>query len=72
MYAIVKGDELKTSGTIEVTVANTALNEIAAKRYVIDSMPEAERGLHYKRKLSEFESRIPPLKFGRVYVEKMI
>ena len=71
MYAIVDGRELSQNGEIAVTVANTALNEIHAKRYVINSMPEAERGLHYKKKLAEFEARIPELRFGRVFIDKM-
>ncbi len=71
MQATVPAQELAKSGEIFVTVANTAVNEIRAKRYVIDSMPEAERGTHYMPKLSEFESRVPAIKLGRVFIEKL-
>ena len=72
MVAVVGSEHLKEHGELTVTVANTAVNEIAAKRYVIDSMPSAERGNHYMAKLSEFESRVPEFKLGKIYIEKFV
>ena len=71
IYAIVDGGALAEAGDITVTVANTALNEIAAKKYVIEAMPKAEQGEHYKKKLSAFEERKPEIRFGKVYIEKL-
>ena len=71
MEAFIDGKHLAQCGEMVITVANTALNEIHAKRYVIEAMPEAERGTHYKKKLGEFEKRVPEFKLGRVYVDKI-
>ena len=72
MEAIVDGGLLEKSGEMEITVANTALNEIHAKRYIIVSMPSAERGNHYMKKLAEFESRVPAFTVGTAFIEKMV
>ena len=71
MYVDIDGEKLQKDGKITVTVANTAVNEIAAKGYVIDAMPEAERGTHYMEKLAEFETRMPAISFGKVYIDKL-
>ena len=70
MEAILSGEHLSKSGEMEICVANTALNEIHAKKYVIDGMPEAERGMHYVPKLKKLEARVPEFKLGRVYIDK--
>ncbi|MBQ2875997.1 MAG: hypothetical protein IJE25_03215 [Clostridia bacterium] len=69
---IVDGSALEKDGKVRVTLANTAVNEIRAKQYIIDSMPKAERGTHYIPKLREFESRVPALSLGRIFIEKFV
>lgn len=69
MVAIVSGTDMKQSGEIEITVANTALNEIYAKMNVINSHPQAEVG-SYQYRMEPIESRRPPLRFGTVTIEK--
>lgn len=70
MTATVCGSELCMCGEIEITVANTALNEIYAKMDVIKSHPKAELG-SYDVHFARTESRRPELKFGRVFIEKL-
>ncbi|MBQ8528227.1 MAG: hypothetical protein IJ459_00670 [Clostridia bacterium] len=72
MYGVTGGASLSKNGKITVTVANTAVNEIYAKMHVIEAMPVAERGTHYMPKLSKFETRCPPIRFGKVYIEKIV
>ena len=71
MEAIIDGSLFEKSGELEITVANTAVNEIWAKHHIIDSMPSAERGNHYMKKLAEFESRVPEFKLGKVFIDKL-
>lgn len=70
MEKIIDGKELLAKGEIYITVANTALNEIKAKVHVHDSLPAAERGPYLER-LAVHEERVPKLKFGKVYIEKL-
>ena len=71
MEAIVDGASLRERGELEITVANTAVNEIRAKKHIIDGMPEAERGTHYMSKLAEFESRVPEFSLGEIFIDKL-
>ena len=71
MYATFDGAHLKKCGEIEITVANTAVNEIYAKMDLISSHPKAEVGA-YQNRLDVTESRRPPLKFGKVKIERLI
>ena len=70
MVAIVNGSELKKYGDIEITVSNTALNEIYAKMDVIKSHPQAEVGA-YDIRFAYTEARRPELKLGRFFIEKL-
>ena len=70
MYATLDGTYLKKSGEIEITVANTAANEIYAKMDVISSHPRAEVGA-YQQRLDVTECRRPQLKFGKIKIEKL-
>ena len=72
MYTIAKGEDLARLGEIEITVANTALDELHAKRDIFESFPIAEQGVVYFKKLAEFEKRVPKLKFGKAYIERLI
>ena len=70
MTAVISGAKLRQNGEIEVSVANTAVNEIFAKADVINSYPTAEVGLYQERQ-TEFEKRRPPLKVGYIKLEKL-
>ena len=70
MTATFDGSCLKRHGEIEITVANTAANEIYAKMDIIEMHPKAELG-NYQSRLDVTECRRPPLKFGRVIIEKI-
>ena len=70
MVGIVDGGQLDRVGKIEITVANTAADEVIAKDDVIMSYPTAEIGIGYRPRLEKFEKRRPVLRFGRVRIEK--
>ena len=70
MVATLDGASLKKCGDIEITVANTALNEIYAKMDVIKSHSKAEIGA-YDVRFAVTESRRPELKFGKAIIEKV-
>ena len=71
MTATIGGAEFEKCGEIEITVSNTAVNEIHAKTDVITAHPKAEFGAYVQR-LAYTESRHPELKFGKVFIEKLI
>ena len=68
---VVSGDMLDACGDIEVTVANTSLNEIKATEKLMENLPRAERGPYLER-LAVHEERVPKLKFGKVIIEKLM
>ena len=70
MTAVICGAELEKCGEIEITVSNTAVNEIHAKADVITAHPKAEFGAYVQR-LAYTECRRPELRFGRVFIEKL-
>ena len=70
MEKIIEGSELARNGELLITVANTALNEIKAKGHIYDELPCAERGPYLDR-LAIHEERVPELRFGRVYIDKL-
>ncbi len=70
MEVIIDGADIPSSGKIEITVANTALDEIQAKAHLKKYYPEAELGPYLVR-IEEFEKRVPELKFGKVMLTKM-
>ena len=70
MYAYIPATALKKSGKITVAVSNTASNELIANHDVYASLPKAEVG-SYLPKMTVFESRMPELKFGKVFIEKI-
>ncbi len=70
MEKIIDGASIAHSGDVLVTVANTALNEIKAKEHVYLPLPAAERGPYLDR-LAVHEERVPELRFGRVYIDKL-
>ena len=71
MTFTVSGDVLKKCGTMTVTVANTAANEIVAKQDIINSHPKAEVGVYVERMIP-FEERRHPLRTGKIRIEKLI
>ena len=70
MRAIVDGSLLKKDGEIEITVANTALNEIKKAKSFRHFYPAAELGPYLVR-IEEFEENPPKLTFGQVFISKM-
>ena len=71
MRVTVDGGLLEKNGKLNLTVANTAANEILAKDDVINSHPKAEVGV-YVEKMVVFESRRHPLKTGKIVIEKLV
>ena len=67
MRAMVRG--LPQSGVLEVTVANTAANEVVARQDVIHGFPEAEIGPYNAISLP-FEQNAPAIRFGKLFIEK--
>ena len=67
---IIDGALLEKRGEMEITVSNSALNEIARQSHLKKFYPKAELGPYLVR-IEEFEKRIPPLRFGRVYLSKL-
>ncbi len=70
MTAIVDGGDLLQEGIIELTVANTAADEILAKRDVIAAFPAAEVGPYHEKSLT-FEQNCPALRCGKLHIEKL-
>ena len=70
MERIVDGEYLSELGEIEITVSNTSLNEIKAKEALLSELPRAERGPYIER-LAVHEERVAPLRFGKVFIEKL-
>jgi len=71
MRALIPAEKLVQKGRIEIIVANTAANEILAKQDVINSWPKEEVGPYHERQC-QFEVSRPPLRLGRVVLEKLI
>ena len=71
MSVTVPGKYLKRKGEIEITVANTAADEIVAKRSVIYQHPLAEVGDMYQKKMAEFEEKAAKLSIGTATIEKL-
>ena len=71
MYIELDGGLLEKRGILNLTVANTAANEVIAKNDVIVSHPKAEVG-NYHSRILVFEERRPPLKIGIVKIEKLV
>ena len=72
MSVTVPGRYLKKQGEIEITVANTAADEIVAKRELIHMHPIAELNPMYQQKMRVFEEAACGLKIGEAYIEKLI
>ncbi|MBO5316171.1 MAG: hypothetical protein J6B48_07075 [Clostridia bacterium] len=70
MTKIIDGASFEQSGEIEITIANTSLNEIKAKEGLMNHLPRAERGPYLDR-LAVIEERVPELKFGKVCICKL-
>ena len=70
MERIIDGSQLEKNGQIEITVANTSLNEIHRQDGLRKYYPAEEVG-PYLYRIEEFEKNEPLLKFGRVFIEKM-
>lgn len=70
MEKIIDGEALAKCGEIEITVSNTSLNEIKRTEELMSQLPRAERGPYLDR-LAVHEERVPELKFGRVFIEKL-
>ncbi len=70
MIAVISGSELTQKGNLELSVANTAADEILAKCDVINSYPKPEVGPYHAVSF-EFEKRRPQLKLGHVRIEKL-
>ena len=71
MSVTVPGKYLKRKGEIEITVANTAADEIVAKRSVIYQHPLAEVGDMYQKRMAEFEEKAAKLSIGTATIEKL-
>ena len=71
MRRILSGAELERRGKIEITVANSPLDEIKKKRYLMDLYPKAEIGPYIGR-LEELEVRVPKLSVGRATIKKLV
>lgn len=70
MEATVPGHMLQRTGIIEITVANTAANEIVAKNDVLKSHPSDVFDV-YHDKCIDFEKKAPKIKFGGAELVKM-
>ena len=70
MRALIPAEKLAQCGEIEITVANTAANEILAKPELLNEFPKEEVG-PYEARTRQIEESRPPLKFGRVKIEKL-
>ncbi len=69
MIARIDGGLLQKSGTLTVTVANTASGEIAKKRALIeDFYPEEEQGVYAKRKMYALEASYEPPRIGALSI----
>ena len=75
MTGYIPSELLKKSGKIEIRVSNTASNELVAKKdFILNTFPKAEVGIYtvnYSDRQAYFEERRPPLRFGRVLIEKL-
>lgn len=70
MSAVISGACLNESGTIEITVANTAGNEIVKKEELIKSLPSGVAG-PYQDMCLQYEKNAGMLKFGSVKLVKL-
>ncbi len=71
MKAQISGKDISKEGTIDITICNTSADEILSKKeFISKTFPKAEIG-PYAEKAYTFEERKPPLKFGKVYIEKI-
>lgn len=72
MEAVVKGENFNKTGVIEITVANTAANEIVAKKELIKMHPSTVIGpIHWHERSLEFEKNAPSIKIGNVKIYKL-
>ena len=71
MTAEFRGDTLSACGKIRLTVANTAADELVAKRDVIYQHPTFEIAPMYQGKALAFEEKAQGFRFGRVFIEKL-
>ena len=72
MEAIVRGDQFNRHGVMEITVANTAANEIVSKIDLIDFHPKTMIGPYSWHETSlQYEKRVPALRFGRIKICKL-
>ena len=71
MSVTVPGKYLKRKGEIQITVANTAADELVEKYELNRSYPIAEVGV-YLEKMTKFEKEAQPLRIGNARIEKII
>lgn len=71
MRAELDAASLSGKGKILLTVANTAADELVAKRDVIFSHPISEIAPMYQNKALSFEEHAQKFRFGRVFLEKL-
>ena len=71
MYADISGDKLESNGIFNVTVANTAANEIIRQNAIIEKHPKAEVGNYHFTHLKTFEEARPGIKLGKITIEKL-
>lgn len=72
MEAVVSGVKLNKKGIIEITVANTAANEIVAKKDVFDIHPGTVIGpINWHERSQQFEKNAPAIKFGNAQISKL-
>ena len=71
MTCEIPAKDLLSRGKITLTVANTAADELCAKRDVIYEHPIYELAPMYQQKALSFEENAQKFKFGRVFIEKL-
>ncbi len=71
MIAEIPGSSLARRGKIRLTVANTAADELVAKRDVIYQHPIYEIAPMYQERALAFEENARSFRFGRVFIEKL-
>ena len=72
METIVSGEKFNKQGIIEITVANTAANEIISKKHLIEKHSSMTIGpYHWHERSLQFEKNAPKIRFGKLKLHKM-
>ena len=72
MQTVVTGEQLPQTGVLEITVANTAANEIASKKELIAMHPTTVVGpVWWHEKSLLYETNAPAIRFGHAEISKL-